>query len=143
MVIGAKFKKLAASVAIAGSLVTGALVAPGTANADEYGLTPDYSCTVSGTVKSATISHQSCVDAFLYEAHVDKLTSRWGDTQLVSDGVIACLHGSADIDVVAAAVRRMDSSLAGGKPVFGGNEDVPAVNLAWVAVGTLCTGGVT
>lgn len=40
-------------------------------------------------------------------------------------------------------MRRIDDSLAGGKPVFGGNEDVPAVDLAWIAVGTPFVGGVT
>jgi hypothetical protein len=63
--------------------------------------------------------------------------SRW------QSGVVRCFRsGCADINVTAAAVRRIDSSLTGGKPVFGGNEDMPAVDLAWVAVGTLCTGGV-
>lgn len=134
--------------AIIGSGIAAVLLGAGPAHADEYGITPDYSCTVTRHGTNATISHQSCIDEFLYEAHVDNLSSRptdgrSSDSQLVSDGVIACLHGSADIDVVAAAVRRIDSTLAGGKPVMGGNEDVPAVNLVWVAVGTLCTGGVT
>ena len=134
--------------AIIGSGIAAALLGAGPVYADEYGLTPDYSCTVTRhDSTNATVSHQSCIDAFLYEAHVDNLISRpkfWsGDRQLVSDSIIACLNGSANIDVVAAAVRRFDGTLAGGKPVMGGNEDVPAVNLAWVAVGTLCAGGVT
>ena len=48
--------------------------------------------------------------------------------------------GSADINVTAAAVCRIDHTLTDGTPVFGDNEDVPAVDLAWVAVGTLCAG---
>ena len=139
-------KKILASALLSGGIAA-ALLGAGIGNADEYGITPDYSCTVSRHGTIGTVSHQSCIDAFLYEAHADNLISRpnfrSSDSQLVSDGVIACLNGSADIDVVAAAVRRFDGTLAGGKPVMGGNEDVPAVNLAWVAVGTLCTGGVT
>ena len=142
--MGSKSTLVTAAVGVA----TVALLGAAPAHADEYGLTPDYRCTVTRHGSTdATISKQSCIDAFLYAAHVDNLISRpkfsSSDTQLVSDGVIACLNGSANIDVVAAAVRRFDGTLAGGKPVMGGNEDVSAANLAWVAVGTLCAGGVT
>ena len=63
--------------AIIGSGIAAALLSAGPAHADEYGHTPDYSCTVTRhDSTNATISHQRCVDAFLYEAHVDNLISR-------------------------------------------------------------------
>ena len=74
---------------------------------------------------------------------------RSSDSHLLADGVIACVwgpsgpHGSADVNVTAAAVRRADPTLSGGKVVMDASEDTPAADLAWVAVGTLCRDGVS
>jgi hypothetical protein len=47
------------------------------------------------------------------------------------------------VSALWVSITSARDTLAGGKPVMDGNEDVPAADLVWVAAGTLCTGGVT
>ena len=107
----------------------------------------DDGCAVTWTGPTATVSKQGCIDKFLAEAHAENLTSRpsdgrSSDSQLVNDGLVACKYADADtsgdIDIVAAQVRRIDSTLSGGKPTFGGDEDTAAVAVVWIANRTLC-----
>jgi hypothetical protein len=110
------------------------------AHADAYGLTPDYGCTVTwNSAYGPMISKPSCITAFLYEVHIENLVSIGGDQQLVYDGEVGCRYPARTaLDTVAAQVRSADPTLSGGRPVFGGVEDVPASRLAWIAAGILC-----
>jgi hypothetical protein len=167
----------AVKAAIAGALVIATIATAPLVHADptdEYGHVPDYSCVLFSSPLES--SKQSCVDAFLKEAHMDGLVTSdnlvpsvsgdglptatgalvlsWPhlyshDDQLYWDGLVACWNNGSkmagDLKARGAVVRIFDHNLTGGRVIAGIDspaDDVPAINLGYIAVGTLCTGGV-
>lgn len=55
---------------IIGSGIATVLLGAGPAHADKLWPHTDGGCTVTRQGRNATISHQGCIDAFLYEAHI-------------------------------------------------------------------------
>ncbi|MGV1004466.1 MAG: hypothetical protein ACOYEV_06785 [Candidatus Nanopelagicales bacterium] len=139
-------KSLVAALPLAALAATAVLALAPTAQADLLAGGYNVSnCTITwqpGSAIAGAVSSENCIKGFLSAAHQVNVYShpydgRSSDSQLLSDGLVACYYYHEmgySMDAAIAQVDRIDSSLTGGL------QGRPAANVALLAFTSLCAG---